>query len=100
VTSPVTWPVGWGEASGPQLGTSTKIRLLEKTLESVTYRNGSLWAVHNLFTNTTGVASLIQWWQLSTNGTILQRGRLEDPAGINYYGYPSLAVNARNDVLI
>jgi hypothetical protein len=30
----------------------------------------------------------------------VQRGRLEDPSGIQFYGFPSLAVNRNGDVLI
>jgi hypothetical protein len=42
----------------------------------------------------------IQWWQLAPDGTILQRGRLDDPSGARFYGFPSLAVNRSEDVLI
>jgi len=42
----------------------------------------------------------VQWWQIGTDGTILQRGRIDDPTGNLFYGYPSIAVNQNNDALI
>ncbi len=37
---------------------------------------------------------------MTTQGAILQRGLIDDPTGVNFYAYPSLAVNQFNDVLI
>ena len=42
----------------------------------------------------------IQWWQLATNGNVLQRGLIEDPGATVFYGIPSLAVNRQNDLFI
>jgi hypothetical protein len=65
-------------------------------------RNGALWMVHHVCLPAGGASrrSAIQWWQLSTNGTVLQRGLIDDPAGEWFYAYPSIAVNRFNDVLI
>jgi hypothetical protein len=66
------------------------------------YRNGSIWAAHPVFLPAGGspTRTAIQWWQLSPDGTILQRGMIDDPAGVNFYSWPSLSVNQFNDVLI
>lgn len=98
--APITWPPGRGAASGYQLGTPQVIRILEKSLENVIYRNGTLWTVHNMFPNATNDQSDIQFWQITTNGQVLQFGRVEDPSGNNHYGFPSIAVNKYNDVLM
>jgi hypothetical protein len=98
--APITWPPGRGAASGYQLGTPQVIRILEKSLENVIYRNGTLWTVHNMFPTDTSDQSDIQFWQITTNGQVLQFGRVEDPSGTNRYGFPSIAVNKSNDVLI
>ncbi len=99
-TAPITWPIGRGMASGYQLGTPQVIRILEKSLDNVIYRNGTLWTVHNMFPYDTSDQSDIQFWQITTNGQVLQFGRVEDPTGNNRYGFPSIAVNKSNDVLM
>src|SRR5262249_27969524 len=42
----------------------------------------------------------VQWWQLATNGTSIQFGRIEDPAGQVFFGYPSVGVNRNNDAVL
>ena len=70
-------------------------------MHDVVYRNGSLWAVQTVFLPATGVTrSAIQWWQLSTTGTVQQVGRIDDSTAVNFYAYPSIAVNRQNDVLL
>src|SRR5439155_52773 len=44
--------------------------------------------------------AVAQWWQFLPSGTLEQFGRVEDPNGGRSYAYPSLAVNASNDVLV
>src|ERR1017187_4664821 len=86
----------------PQLGSSQLIGLDDSRLSETVYRNGAIWTAHTIFLPTGGAAtrSAIQWWQIGTDGTILQRGRIDDPSGNLFYGYPSIAVNKSNDVLI
>jgi uncharacterized repeat protein (TIGR01451 family) len=86
---------------GPQLGSPEKIDLMDGRMRSLVYRNGSLWMCHTIFLPLGGVnRSAVQWWQVATNGVVQQRGRIEDPEAAVCYAYPSLAVNAENDVLI
>jgi hypothetical protein len=47
----------------------------------------------------------VQWVELDTNGNFVQGGRISDPAatganGGHWYAFPSLSVNAANDVLV
>ena len=42
----------------------------------------------------------VQWWNLETNATIIQRGYIQDTNGVKQYTFPSIAVNKNNDVLI
>jgi hypothetical protein len=47
----------------------------------------------------------VQWVELDTSGNFVQGGRISDPAatstnGGHWYAFPSLSVNANNDVLV
>jgi hypothetical protein len=86
----------------PQLGSTHKINIGDAVIQNMVYRNGSLWCVQTIFLPAGGAASRssIQWWQLTPSGNIQQRGRLDDPTGNLFYGFPSLAVNQTNDLLI
>jgi hypothetical protein len=85
---------------GPQLGSSQKINNGDAVVQNVVYRNGSLWCTQTIFLPASGpTRSSIQWWQLSVNGTIQQRGRIDSQSGL-FYAYPSIAVNQNNDVLV
>lgn len=97
----------WGDynginGGGPQLGSAEKIATNSSEVQNVVYRNGSLWCTHTVFLPAQGEAtrSLVQWWEISPNGTVKQRGRIEDPTGNVFYAFPSIAVNKNNDVLI
>jgi hypothetical protein len=97
----------WGDynginGGGPQLGSAEKIATNAAEIQNVVYRNGSLWCTHTIFLPADGQAtrSLVQWWEISPNGTVRQRGRIEDPTGKVFYAFPSIAVNINNDVLI
>jgi subtilisin-like proprotein convertase family protein len=104
VTSPSPWsdfPPN-GEDFAPQKGSVNKIQLNDARIQNVIYRNGSLWTAHTIFlpAGVSPTRSAVQWWQLTPTGTIQQRGRLEDTTGAKFYGFPSITVNAKADVLI
>lgn len=87
----------------PQLGQPDVpvINTVDSRLSQVFYRNGSLWCAHTIFlpaNNPTRAA--VQWWQLGTNGNVLQNGRLDDSSGVTMYAFPSIAVNRFGDALI
>src|SRR5207247_9170729 len=79
---------------GPQLGTSLGIDTLDSRISNVVYRNGSLWATQTVFLPWDGTTrSAVQWWQIAPDGTVIGRGRLDDPNGGTFYALPSIAVN-------
>lgn len=87
----------------PQLGQPDvpAINTVDSRLSQVVYRNGSLWCAHTIFlpaNNPTRCA--VQWWQIATNGNVLQNGRLDDSSGATMYAFPSIAVNRFGDALI
>ncbi|MBI4553886.1 MAG: T9SS type A sorting domain-containing protein, partial [Candidatus Latescibacteria bacterium] len=106
-TTPETWdyiPPNY-ENFGPQLGSPEKIELGDGRIHSAVYRNGSVWCTHTVFLpasedRNSATRSAVEWWQMSPEGAVLQRGRIDDPTGFNFYAYPSIAVNQYNDVLI
>lgn len=85
----------------PQLGTSQRIDGGDSRIHELTYRNGYLWFAHTVFLPANNPSRCsVQWWQVDTNGTIIQRGRVDDPTGTMFYSYPSLSVNGINEVLV
>jgi hypothetical protein len=110
----VTSPIGWGNFGGDgfdfaqQAGAGSRIGAsLDSRMQSVVYRNGSLWCAHTVFYPATGgftLRSAVQWWEInqitSNSANLRQRGVIDDPTGNVFYDYPSISVNAANDVLI
>lgn len=102
ITTTDTWGDYIGINGAPQLGSAERIATNAAEIQNVVYRNGSLWCTHTIFLPADGQAtrSLVQWWEISPNGTVRQRGRVQDPNGNVFYAFPSIAVNQNNDVLI
>jgi uncharacterized repeat protein (TIGR01451 family) len=104
------FPVGnppWDDYSpnddnfAPQLGSTARIYAGDARIQNVVFRNGTLWCTHTVFLLNSGPQrSAVQWWEISQGSRVLQRGRLDDPAGVNFYAYPSIAVNSLNDALL
>lgn len=107
-TNFVNSPQNWGFAAPgfadflPQMGTASKIDAGDHRLRNTVYRNGSLWTAHTIFLPTGAVArAAVQWWEVNPNtGAIIQRGRLEDTTNTKHFAYPSIAVNANDDMMI
>src|SRR6266571_1231438 len=98
-TSANAWAVTGPDA--PQLGSAPPIETGDRRMQSCSYRNAFLWCVHHIFLPAASpTRTAVQWWQLTTAGVIQQRGRIDDSTGPTFYMYPSIAVNANNDVLI
>lgn len=103
-----TWahsPAGGHNYFAPQAGGSELIATdADSRIQSLVYRNGSLWAAQTVFVGLTNGApsrSAIQWWQIKPEPLeLMQVGRIDDPAGLNFYAFPSIAVNKFDDVLI
>src|ERR1044071_9380306 len=107
IGTPNPWSGSAPEISGttdfaPQLSSTLKVQNNDSRIQTVVYRNNSLWTVHTVFlpAGSSPARSAIQWWELSTTGAIKQRGRIDDATGNTFYAFPSIAVNRDNDVLI
>jgi len=86
---------------GTQEGAGTGIDVGNSEIRSVVIRNGFIWCVQSIFLPANDpTRSAVQWWQLALDGTVISRGRLDDPSGKTIYAFPSLAVNRDNDVLV
>jgi hypothetical protein len=100
-----TWTNVYGDFEAdnfaPQLGTSQKLHTFDSRFASAVYRNGSIWCTHTVFLPAIDpTRSAIQWWQIRTNGTVVQFGRIGGVNDTNFYAFPSIGVNRFNDVLI
>ena len=86
----------------PQSGSTTNIATNGGDIgSSVVFRNGFLWAAHTIFLPAENpTRSAVQWWQVQTDGTVAQRGRIDDPTGKFFYAFPSIAVNRDNGLVV
>lgn len=88
----------------PQSGSVQRIATNDARIQNLVYRNGTLWATHTVFTSASSPPPVgraaVQWWQLSTAGGVLQNGRIDDASGVNFYAFPSIAVNKLGDALL
>jgi hypothetical protein len=74
------------------------------------FRNGHIYYAQTVGLPTglapgTEARTAVQWVELDTNGNFVQGGRISDPSatsanGGHWYAFPSLSVNAANDVLV
>lgn len=97
-----TW--NWGSAGEimPQLGSTRKIDGGDDRILNCVYRNSSLWCAQTVYLPAVfPTRSAAQWWQLDpASGAILQFGRVDDATGVNFYAFPTIAVNKNDDVLL
>jgi len=98
VVSPQTWNPSGPDA--PQAGLPDLIRTNDARMQNVIFRNGALWAAQTVFPNSGPARASVQWWQFLPSGSILQRARIDDPAGNVFYAFPSIAVSVNEDVLV
>lgn len=90
-----------GADFAPQSGSVQKIQNGDARLLNLVYRNGSLWAAHNVFLPAAAPSrTAAQWWQFTPAGSLQQNGRVDDVTGTVFYAYPSIAANAQSDVLL
>ena len=95
------WSGAFGGNLAPQLGSEQRINSGDGRIQNTVYRNGKLWCAHHIFLPANEPDhSAIQWWELSTDGTILQRGRIEDTTGSFHFTFPTIAVNSKEDIMI
>ncbi len=91
-----------GDDFAPQAGMSFRIDTGDSRLQSCVLRAGAVWCAHTVFLPAGApTRAAVQWFEIDpAAGQILQRGRIEDSGNNRFYAYPSIAVNANNDVLI
>ena len=98
------WEFSIGKTNiSPQKASAKSIFANDSRMHALAKRNGKLWAAHHVFlpegvTNVNRTA--VQWWNLETNATIIQRGYIQDTNAVKQYTFPSVAVNKNSDVLI
>src|SRR5262249_9315530 len=86
----------------PQQGTAAKIAAGGADFTHVSLRNGLITAAQTIFLPAGGspTHTAIQWWQLTREGFVASRGRIEDPSAQIFYAFPSVASNTRNDLIL
>ena len=107
-TSAAVYPSGgsaWSDAAlgnlAPQEEESRKLAVNDARISSAQMVNGKIWCAHHIgLPETNFNHTAVQWWQLSAAGAVLQRGRIDDPAGLISRYYPTIAVNPAENVII
>jgi len=99
-----SWEFSIGKTNiSPQKAAAKSIFANDSRMHALAKRNGKLWAVHHVFLPE-GMENVdrtaVQWWNLETNATIIQRGYIQDTNAVKQYTFPSMAVNKNGDVLI
>lgn len=95
---------GSSDGSGdflPQLGSNERINSVDHRIENVIFRNGKIWAVHHIFLPANNPQrTSVQWWNITPEGAIIQRGRVDDPTNVMSYAFATIAVNQFEDMII
>ena len=90
-----------GKDFAPQMGTAAKISVQTADFTHVIVRNGLITAAQTIFLPSgSPQRASIQWWQLTGDGFVVQRGRVDDPASQLFFAFPSVAANVNNDLLV
>ena len=101
---PGPWSNGSYGNSGnflPQLGSDELINSVDARLENLVYRNGKLWTTHHVFLPANNpTRSAVQWFEFDLDGTVEQWGRIDDPTGEMFFAFATIAVNAKDDVMV
>ncbi len=95
----------WSDAAlgnlAPQEEEVRKLAVNDARISSAEMINGKIWCAHHIGLPATNFNhTAVQWWELSTAGAVLQRGRIDDPDGLVSRYYPTIAVNAAENVII
>lgn len=86
----------------PQAVDARKLCANDGRLSNSVIVNGNIWTSQHIFlpAGTTHNRSAVQWWQLTTAGSVLQNGRIDDATGFLNRSFPSIAVNNAEDVVV
>lgn len=96
-TAPWAYPINTEIA--PQLF-GGRMDVGEPTVAAATGRGGVVWMVHSIVSNTAPVHSGIRWWRIPIGATNAETGTIDDPSGVTFYGFPSIAANRLGGALI
>lgn len=98
VPAPLCWT---GNIPGaPQAGSDGIIFPGINWMMDAIFRNDAVWGTQVVEPETGPVRTAAQWWRIGTAGNLIDFGRVDDPTGVAFYGFPSIAANADNDALI
>jgi hypothetical protein len=87
----------------PQEGTTRRIISDQDEIASACLRHGKIWAVQTATLSPAGsipLHTVVQWWRIEPDGALDAFGRIGDPAGSTWLGFPSIAVNADDEALV
>ncbi len=94
----------WSDVTmdAPQKNSSRLINTGGTKMRAIILRNGFIWATHTIYLPASGAThSASDFWQIDpVNDSVYQYGRINDPSGVLWVSYPSLAVTPGNDVLL
>ena len=100
----VTNPKPWSSTPvyGSQNGTSDQIWLGNTKLTGAVYRNGHIFTSHTIYLPVASpTRAVAQYWDFTVSTlAVNQLGRVLDNNNVKMYGFPSIAVNANNDILM
>ena len=108
-TLPANGSQKWRYAPSPggdfaqQKGDTRKIAVNDDRMNNVILRNGKLWTAHHVFlpAKTTTTRGAIQWWVIDTLTDMpLQIGLIDDPTGNLTRTFPSVAVDAAENMVV
>ena len=104
VTAPATWQdMPSPLESLPQAGTARRIISDQDEIASACLRHAKIWAVQTATIPAAGAVPLhtvVQWWRITPDAALEAFGRIGDPGGATWLGFPSIAVNAAGEPLI
>ncbi|MEO5675309.1 MAG: T9SS type A sorting domain-containing protein [Chitinophagales bacterium] len=95
-------PYSQNSKDAPQSGSTNKISTGDTRMLSCVYQNGYLYAAQTVFLPSSSPnRSSAQWWKINpSNATVSQFGRVDDGTAATFYAFPSISVNANDDVLL
>ena len=98
----LTWDAFPPADLGRQLGSPTRVAVGDDRILAACVRNRKLYCCQAIMLPTGApTRSAVQWWEIDTeNWSVLQVGRIDDETGAVSCAFPSLSVNAQNDLLI
>ncbi len=101
-TTNLTYNVNQIDADQP--GTTTDVRTNDSRLQNAVFRDGRLWTTHSAGypRSSTADRTVIAWYELdpaASPNPIVQSGIIDGGSGVHHF-FPSIAVNANNDMAI